>query len=97
MLRAAIYVWQATYTHTRICMDGHSYIRTRMGRCTRLPIRVRALIRIWANLGYPAIPVWAAHTRMGKILVWDGTDRIFREIRAPQEKLSESSDYMDNF
>ena len=24
-------------------------------------------------------------------------DRIFREIRVPQEKLSESSDYMDNF
>ena len=24
-------------------------------------------------------------------------NRIFREIRAPQEKLSESSDYMDNF
>ena len=68
-----------------------------------MAIRVRALIRIWANQGMPAIPVWAArmrmgspyvyglrkithtrmgspyaygiaHTRMGKIRVWDGTD-----------------------
>ena len=67
-----------------------------------IAIRVRALIRIWASQGMPAIPIWAAytrrgspyvyglrkithtrmgcpyaygiaHTRMGKIRVWDGT------------------------
>ena len=59
-----------------------------------LPIRVRALIRIWAKQGYPAIPIWAArtrmgqeycpyaygiaHTRMGKIHVWDGTTAMYQ-------------------
>ena len=31
-----------------------------------LPIRMRALICIWVKQGYPAIPVWAARTRMGQ-------------------------------
>ena len=39
-----------------------------------LPIRVRALIRIWAKQAYPAIPIWSARTRMGQeilpIRVW---------------------------
>ena len=54
-----------------------------------IAIRIRVLIRIWANQRMPAIPIWAArmrrgspymyglrkitHTRMGKIRVWDGT------------------------
>ena len=47
-----------------------------------LPIRVRALIRIWAKQGYPAIPIWAARTRMGQeilpIRVWDGTTAMYQ-------------------
>ena len=45
--------------------------------CALLPILVRALIRIWAKQGYPAIPIWAARTRMGQeilpIRVWDSS------------------------
>ena len=35
-------------------------------------IRVRALIyiRIWANQGMPAIPVWAARMRMGSLYTY---------------------------
>ena len=35
-----------------------------------IAIRVRALIRIWANQGMPTIPVWAARMRMGSPYVY---------------------------
>ena len=35
-----------------------------------IAIRVRAIIRIWANQGMPAIPVWAARMRMGSPYVY---------------------------
>ena len=82
MLRAAIYVWQATYPYaymygwaliyTYAYGEMHEAAHTRTGTDTHMgEPRVSRDTRMGSPYAYGLRKI--AHTRMGKILVWDGT------------------------